>query len=209
MQNSNSKSLIVLIFSALLLSVTAFSQNKNRIGVAGGIDKASTWKTKPAFGVSFERMVNKHNSAEIGFYYRTTINNNLIVLSPVGPNFVMTEQYFIQENFVSIPIVYNYRSNAINVSVGPSFDIYSGWKEKKHTTNPPASSPPLQEYKFDRKLFFGAIAKISKTIRAGERIAIEPFVYINPVFTPYTLYSGNFSETRQYYGAAIAMKYIF
>ena len=172
-------------------------------------DKASTAGVRPAFGISFERMVNKHNSAEIGIYYRTAIDDNLVVYG-VGPGgFVVSEQYFILEKFISIPLLYNYRSNTVNISIGPLMDIYAGWKEKKHVSNPPtAVAVPLQEYKFDHNLLWGAMAKISKTFKLSGKLLIEPYVYVNPIFTSYSLYSGSYSETRQYYGAALTIKYI-
>src|SRR5258708_6114728 len=143
----------VLFISCSFFCKDVFSQNKNRIGVSLLADKASTAGARAAIGVSFERMVNKHNSAEIGIYYRTTIDDNIKVYSPSsGGNFIISEQFFILEKFVSIPLVYNYKSNTINISIGASADIYTGWEEKKHVTNPPASMPvPLQSYKFDHK----------------------------------------------------------
>jgi hypothetical protein len=205
--------LILLLSSSLFLSfypTHVFSQNKNRVGFSVGADKASTANIRPAFGISFERMVNKHNSAEVGIYYRTAIDDNLVVLFPLGTNFVGSEQFFVLEKFINIPLVYNYKSGTVNISIGPTADIYIGWKEKKHVANPPGTyTPSLQSYKFDNKFLWGAIAKISKTIKLNKKLAIEPYVYINPIFTPYSLYSKSFSETRQYYGAALAAKYIF
>ena len=186
------------------------SQNKNRIGVSLMADKASTAKTRAAFGISFERMVNKHNSAEIGIYYRTTIDDNMVVYIPAGGNSAISKQFFVLEKFITVPLVYNYRSNTVNISIGASVDFYSGWEEKKRVTNPPSAyTAPLQTYKFDHKLLWGAMAKISKTFKVSSRLLIEPYVYVNPIFTPYSLYSKSFSETRQYYGAALTTKYIF
>ncbi|MFI5129409.1 MAG: hypothetical protein ACHQFX_05435 [Chitinophagales bacterium] len=179
------------------------------IGLSVLADKASSANVRPAFGILFERLLNKHNSAEIGIYYRSTINDNLIVYTPdPGGNFVVSEQFFILEKFISIPLLYNYRSKTLNISIGPSVDIYAGWKEKKHVINPPAATVPLQTYGFDNKLLWGAIAKISKTFKVNSKILIEPTVYVNPIFTPYSLYSEGYSETRQYYGAAFTAKYV-
>ena len=204
------KAIILLFVLSILYGTNVFSQNKNRIGVSLLADKASTSKFRAAFGISFERRVNKHNSAEIGIYYRTTVDDNVIVYSPSpGGNFVVSEQFFILEKFISIPLLYNYRSNTVNISIGPSMDIYTGWEEQKHVTNPPASAAvPLQSYKFDHKLLWGAMAKVSKTFKVSNKLLIEPYVYANPIFTSYSLYSKSFSETRQYYGVAITAKYI-
>jgi hypothetical protein len=210
MQYKNLIPLFLLSISLAFFSTPVFSQNKNRIGFFIGADKSSTANVKPAFGISFERMVNKHNSAEIGIYYRTAIDDNLVIRIPAGANSSTSEQFFILEKFISIPLMYNYKSNTVNISIGASADIYAGWEEKKHVSNPPAAyAAPLQSYKFDNKVLWGAIAKISKTIKLSDRLVIEPYVYINPVFTSYSLYSGSFSETRQYYGAALMGKFIF
>ena len=205
----NRKLTLLLILSAFC-STNILSQNKNRVGVSLLVDKASTANTRPAFGISFERMVNKHNSAEIGVYYRTTIDDNMVIYIPAGGNSSISKQFFILEKFITVPLVYNYRSGTVNISIGASLDFYSGWKEKQRVTNPPSPyTAPLQTYKFDNKLLWGAMAKISKTFKVSRKLLIEPYVYVNPIFTPYSLYSKSFSETRQYYGAALTTKYVF
>lgn len=199
-----------LFFFIISFGVHLFAQNKNSLGISCGADKAATADIRPISGISYERIIQKHHSVEIGIYYRLTMNDNLIVYIPQPPNSAISEQFFILEKFISVPLLYNYKSKAVNISVGPTVDIYIGWEEKKHVVSQsPAPFVILEDYKFDNKIHWGAIAKVSKTFDLNGWLVLEPYIYANPVFTPYSLYSGNFSETRQYYGAVVTLKYAF
>jgi len=198
------KFILCLVFFIFSFVSQPFAQNKNRVGISAGADKASTADVRPISGISYERIIQKHHSVEIGIYYRLTMNDNLIVSGPVF------EQFFILEKFISVPLLYNYRSKAVNISIGPTTDFYIGWEEKKYVASQPPTNPPkLEDYKFDNKVLWGAMAKVSKTFELNGRLIVEPYIYANPIFTTYTLYSGNFSETRQYYGAAVTLKLAF
>jgi hypothetical protein len=187
-----------------------FAQQKNRLGLSVIADKASTAPARAAVGISFERMIVKRGSVEIGFYYRSTINDNIIFYSPFGGNSIVSLQHFVLEKFISIPLLYGYKSKAINFSIGPSADIYLGWLQKKLVTDSPGGGFEwLHEYKFDNKVLWGLMTKMNKTFALHKHWLIEPGIYFNPIFTKYSVYSKLFTETRQYYGIALAAKYCF
>jgi tetrahydromethanopterin S-methyltransferase subunit D len=201
--------LVLQLLFILFPCTNLFSQEINYIGITIAADVASSGKPRPLAGVSFERMVNKHNSAEIGICYRTAVDDNLIIIVPSGANSAVSEQFFVIEKFVSIPLVYNYKSNSVNMSIGVSADFYTGWRQQKYVASSPgANLVKLQTYHFDHKLLWGAIAKISKAIRIDNKLSLEPYVYCNPVFTSYSIFSNDFSESRQYFGLALSIKII-
>ncbi|HXR83943.1 MAG TPA: hypothetical protein VN722_06520 [Hanamia sp.] len=198
-----------VITSFLLFSYNAkvFSQSKNQIGLTFIADKTHQTSFRSVGGISFERLFNKYSGLEIELNYRTFIDDKLIIRDP-SAYFIGDVQVIILQNFLNIPLLYLFRTRILTFSIGPSADIYIGFKDEKHVGMFLPYLKPAQ-YKFDNKLLWGAIAKISKTIQLNKKFILEPDIYFNPIFTPYSLNSKRYSSKRQYYGLGIVVKYIF
>src|SRR5689334_25200529 len=98
--------LFIAVF--LFVSLNIFAQRKNYAGILFGAEKASTGETRAIVGLSFERKINKHHFVGTGLHYRSTISDQLIVYIPAGGNSSITEQYFVLEEYLSVPILYTY-----------------------------------------------------------------------------------------------------
>ena len=202
--------MLLAIITCLLFSYNAkvFSQSLNRIGITFIADKTFSTSFRSRVGISFERLLNKYSSLGIELNYRTFIDDKLIIQIPYGSNYIGEDQVTILQKFINVPLLYYFKTKILTFSIGPSVDIYIGFKDEKHSGFflPYLTS---DQYKFDNQLLWGAMAKISKTIQLNNKFILEPDIFFNPIFTTYSLYSNRYSHTRQYYGLGIVAKYIF
>lgn len=224
-----------LFFLLTSLNLQSFSQNL--VGLSVLLNKPSSSTASPGIGLNYERILDKHNSLETGLYYRTCTDKNMVAYfittddfgAPLPYSPLKTVQYAVKQQFLSIPLLYKYRSNAINIAIGPTIDIFTGWNEKEHTVSstyiptyiPPSSTvyfvpdrnmqsrldEPLPVYTFDNHLLIGMMARVSKTIQLNDNFSIEPAVYFNPVFTKYSIYNNYRYERKQFYAVEVATKY--
>ncbi len=138
-------------------------------------------------GGTFEKQFKKHFGFETGLYYRAFELNGE----------VRTETYVygynIKEEYLSVPVLYKFNSSLLNFSVGPTFDIYLGWKQ----TNKNYVSYRLDKYDVNKKFIVGLMGKISKSIDLTPKILLEPEIRYNPIFL----------NQRSFYGIGMAIKY--
>lgn len=172
-----------------VLSNNCFSQKTNYVGLDFTFENASG-TFQPGIGMLFERKVTHHSGIETGLYYRNYKQDFIITVS----DSVGSRSYYglISERHISIPVQYKFYSRFINLTAGPTFEFYIGWKQKNKTSELAVSS-----YDINPAFSIGFIAKASKDIRLAENFILEPEVRFNPIFT-----SG-----RRYIGFGIAGKY--
>jgi len=179
-------------FFLLLIAVinnTGYSQRTSYAGVNFTIENSSG-NFRPGIGGLFEMQLTRHSGFETGVYYRNYIQNfYLTYIDSVNTN---TYFYKVSERHISIPVQYKFYSRIINLSIGPSFDFYLGWKQKNT-----ASITTVNTYNIDPDFFIGILAKVSKKINLNNRFLLEPELRFNPIFT----------SRRSYTGFGIAAKY--
>jgi len=181
----NRFSLLVVI---LTIKTICFSQPKTTIGLNLTGEKTSSADFVIGIGGTLERQINKHNGFETGLYYRIFEVHQQVFVDGSLYGF-----HTIKEKYLSIPILYKFYSSVINFSVGPTFDMYLGWKQM----NKGIIFEP-DRYTVNAKFHVGLIGKISKTIVLTNRFLLEPEIRYNPVFF----------NRRSFYGAGIACKYM-
>jgi hypothetical protein len=124
----------------------------------------------PSPGVSFETQLRKHSGAETGLYYRTAITKNTINYSDsAGP--ARPYRFTVATRYINLPLLYKFYSKILNVSAGPTFDLFIGWKQKRDEL-----PVQIQSFKEDPTFKIGFLAKVGKAIAASSRIIVEPEV---------------------------------
>jgi hypothetical protein len=121
------KEMLFLALITTTIHVSLFSQKANYIGANLTLENSSS-NFQPGFGVLFERKFNKNRGIETGIYYRACeLNNNVIVNDGMGSRIL---PLYVLERYISIPILYKLYTRFLNVSAGPTFDFFVGWKQK-------------------------------------------------------------------------------
>lgn len=184
---STTLSRFLLVVMTVFFAATCFSQSKTIIGVNVVGEHISGSNNVLGFGATFERQISKHNGFETGVYYRTFDNNIQVYV-----DMALYDAFTIKEQYVSIPILYKFYSSIVNVSLGPTFDIYTGWTKKGGRLSFIRSPEPI-----NTKFRIGFLGKVSKTIGITKHLLIEPELRYNPVFYNH----------RLYYGLGVAAKY--
>jgi len=176
-----------LLIGTLAICTICFSQQKTIIGLNVTGENTSSSDFVVGVGGTFEKQFNKHHGFETGLYYRTFKERAYVFVD--GSLFgVITNR----EQYLSIPVLYKFNSPTLNFSIGPTFDIYVGWKQIK------SDFPPIWNTHYvDGKFRVGLMGKISKTIGLTDRILLEPEIRYNRVFFNNILF----------YGVGISCKY--
>ena len=177
------------LLAIVVLDNECYSQKTSYAGINFTVENSSG-NFRPGIGGVFEMQLSKHSGFETGVYYRNYIQS--FYLTVTGPATSNTYFYTVSERHISIPFQYKFYSRILNLSIGPSFDFYLGWKQKNKT-----SLIVVNEYSIDPNFFIGAIAKVSKRINLNSRFLLEPELRFNPIFT----------SERSYVGFGIAGKY--
>lgn len=171
----------------LVVGTICFSQPKTLVGLNLTGERTSSSDFVVGIGGTFEKHIKKHFGIETGVYYRTfEVHRGLYVDGS------LYEFHNIKEKYVSIPILYKFYSSKLNFSVGPTFDVYLGWKQLYNDVNFGS-----EHYNVNTRFHVGLIGKISKTIAITERILLEPEIRYNPVFF----------NRRSFYGGGVSIKY--
>ncbi len=195
------KSLLKLPFIALFLclSCTVFGQKKNAVGLDFTSELAKYNNLRLGLGLTYERKLSTHLAIETGLFYRTTKTDYEIEVTSSensGVNAGTTEDYHsqIMAKYISLPILFKYYTNIINISIGPNFDYFFDWRESD-------ASPNFEtvHYSISPKLNYGFQFKVGKQINFGEKYAIEPELR----------YSQMLDVNTHYLGLGIAGKYRF
>jgi hypothetical protein len=182
-----------LLVLSLMIAAHSYSQSKTVIGLnlTGEHASSSTYnflgsRNVIGLGVTFERKFTKHSGFETGLFYRT-----FNLGSEVYINYSLYDAYTIKQEYASVPTLYKFYSYIVNASVGPTFEFYTGWRQKggKVAFN---DNPHPEDSKFN----VGILGKVSKTIGVTKHFLVEPEIR----------YSRVFYQERFYYGAGVAVK---
>lgn len=168
--------LIIILFSSVS---TLNAQNKTYLGIDFVNEVADKDHLRPGVGLNIARTFGKHSGIEAGAYYRTYIQSL---------SFSMAGHYFdadIRESHLSIPVLYKFSSRIVNVSAGPTFEVFLGWKDK--------SSPDeveIDDYDIDPDYNLGVMFKLGKDLKLSEKLVFEPELRLNPIFSLERVYIG-------------------
>ncbi|MFZ6663672.1 hypothetical protein [Peijinzhouia sedimentorum] len=177
------KYLFLLILFVFVYKAEAQQQTKIGLNLLIEQNTSGTY-FEPGIGLSIERQITKRSGIESGLYYRTT-ERSLYTSFYDQPNILSISYIDIYEHFLSLPILYKFHSRIVNFAVGPTMDYFVGWNQASGN-----SQVEVADYNISPDLSFGAMLKLSKAIRLGEKASLEPEVRINPNFTYGIAYLG-------------------
>ncbi len=126
------------------------------------------------FGATFEIRFTKHSGGETGIFYHADRITNIISHSDASGNYSYSSTVSLQ--YIQVPVLYKYFSRILNFTVGPAFDFYAGWKEKRNEL-----PYPIQSVSVHPKVRIGFLAKVSKSFPLNDKFIIEPEIRFGSV----------------------------
>lgn len=178
------------ILTVLFLFITcALSAQQQFVGVSLNSERKEHANVRLGFGVLYEYQLSKQHGFEIDLNYRSKNEKMWLPISISNNN----EQLFeIRESYLTMPVLYKFYSNVINVSTGITFDYFIGWNSITEVEN-----VQLTSYSMNPKLYVGWAFRVSKSIPLSPRFILEPQIQFNPIF----------KYNYCYYGADVKLKY--
>jgi len=183
------QTLSILVILTCLCALPAFSQKSTFAGI-NFIFESTSGPLRPGLGLAFERQITKHSGIETGLYYHNYVSTQYLFFQ--GPGGPTPATLTISERLLSVPVLYKFFSRILNVSAGPAFDFYTGWRQRNKT-----AALTVTDHSVDPNFSVGGIVKISKRFPVGNKIFLEPELR----------YQVNFTFEREYAGFGVAAKY--
>ena len=171
----------------LFLSISLIAQKNEFIAVGLNSEMKSDGVMRQGVVFSYEKQLSKHSGFEIGFSQRSA---DQYFDGLIGINTYQT--FHVMENYVTIPFLYKFYSDIVNISTGLGFDYFVGWKDITKF-----GETELTSYNPNPKFYMGWVVKLGKTFPLSNKFYLEPEVMFNPIF------KYNYS----YYGVSLKLKY--
>lgn len=153
----------------------AYAQKSKFAGINAGLESASSF-FRPGYGVHYEQQLSGRSGFEIGVLHRSYSRNLYVTMS--NQSGFHSSNIILTESHISIPAVYKRYTRIVDISAGPSFEFYIGWRQRGD--NP---SMRVSHYSLTDAFNIGLLAKVSKTLKLSDRFYLEPDVRFNPILT--------------------------
>lgn len=190
------KSWITAFIFIIISCCRTYSQNKNTIGLDFQLEyqtktnvdwNYATTKTYQAsamavYGIVYERLLSKNTGIEVEIKYQTS-PNEYSFLVPGGVNSTDQVKVSGKESFLSMPILFRYRTKILNISLGPTLDYFLNWKQTSSNYYIPYGENSLPEYFFPDTWSLGLLFKISESIPIGDQCIVEPGIFYSPILS--------------------------
>lgn len=144
----------------------------------------------PSFGILIDHKVTPKSGIESGLYFRTYQTSGYVHVITVDGNFY--NFFDVNEQYLTLPILYKFHNKIVNISAGPTFDFFIGWNQVSGEQD-----VEITDYSVDPKFNIGMMLKVSKNIALAERFSLEPEFRFNQVF----------SSSKTFGGFGVALKY--
>ena len=172
---------LIIFFAAVIvvwMPLTGYSQKRALIGISVNTniypDQISL--NKLSIGATAEAQIGNHSGGEAGLFYRTDRTTEMV--SYIDASGSHAYSFTVARRYIAIPLLYKYYAHHINFSVGPVFDLYSGWKQKNDE-----SPYKVQSYSLNPKFRMGLLGKLSKTFSVNRNLLLEPEIRLGSVQT--------------------------
>lgn len=179
----------ILIISALFISNFSFSQKASFIKLNLTNEFIENKSFISGFRISTERQITEHSGIETGIWYRHYKVHGSIRSDDLFYNYTLKEDHF------SLPVLYKYYSSIIDLSVGPTIDLYGVWSIDKNSSD----LKVISEEEEKKSLGIGFLAKASKSIHVSDKFYLEPEIHYNPMLL----------IKRTFLGFGLSVKYKF
>lgn len=171
----NLKATVFIVFILLLTSLTTYAQKQTLVGLNINSNIYPD-EFKPNIGATFERQFTKRSGIETGLYYHTKQQSAVIPHTDSTGSY--SYSFTVSERHWAVPVLYKYYSRLVNFSVGPSFDLFVGWRQKNN-----GSPVQIQSYTVNPKIKIGFLTKLSKPIPLNQQFVLEPEIRFGSVQT--------------------------
>lgn len=165
------------IFSlfCLIIVLNEFVVAQSSIGVNCNLEANRDFYTlNPLVGINYKQTIKKGNIS-VGLLLRTfTIKFTHIATFP-GNSQPDVLNFDITSYYLSIPLLYQYNTKIINFAIGPSYDIYVGYRSK-------SNSKTLKVTNFKATNELGMVLNINKEFKFLNDFEIVPEVRFQRVF---------------------------
>lgn len=176
------RSLLPFVTLLLMMTFSINAQKKNFIGATGTLDHIEyNWRLGGGF--SFEHLFSTHWGLQTGLYYRSSTTS--FTASSVYSGSYIEYWGEVRENYLSLPVMAKYYTMIVDVSVGTTFDFYTGYKDITHDSN-----LEVTQWDVSPSFQWGLAAKVSKSFPVGHNFFLEPDLHINPIINFEKLYWG-------------------
>ncbi len=182
--------IITLILLLSILAIPTLAQKETKIGLIGVVEEYPEGGLKFQGGLIIDQRITKRSGFEIGFITRNIERGfNVEATFPDGSNEFFF--YSVRELYLNIPVLYKFHTRIVDISLGPSFDVFTGWNQTK-------GKPDInvEDYDVDPGVTLGLMGKISKDFDLSEEFILAPEIRINPL-----------NDTRTYLGVGVVIKY--
>jgi len=182
--------LFTLILLFLLISISSFAQKETQIGLIGLVEDNPNGSFKFQGGLIIDQQLTKRSGFEVGLITRNIERGwNVEATFPDGSNEFFF--YTVKEMYLNIPVLYKFYTRFLNISIGPTLDVFTAWRQ---TSGDPDIN--VESYDVDPGVTFGLMGKISKDFNLSEEFILSPEIRINPL-----------NDTRTYLGIGAVIKY--
>lgn len=171
----------------LFIETSIVAQKREFITVGFNAEIKNVENMKENISFSYENQLTKHHGFEIGLSKRNS--EQYFVMSLGGGE---VKAFHVLENYLTMPCLYQFNSNILKISTGPSFDYFVGG-----TDITKFGETELINYSIDPKFYVGWMIRIGKEIPLNTKFNFEPSVYFNKIF--------KYSDS--YYGVSMKLKY--
>jgi len=177
-----------IIFLFAFMAINLIAQRQEFIGIGAVSELYHGGMLYDNISLLYENQLHKHH----GFAMELNRRNGNTNMTMTDNSSLHSYTFRIQENYLSLPVMYKFYSKIVDISTGFNVDYYVGWKDLSSS-----NSVELTSHSITPRLTFGWNFKISKTIPLYNRFYLEPSVFYNPA-----LYAIN-----SYYGVSLKLKY--
>lgn len=179
---------LALAFFFLTIALPAFAQTKQKIQIGVSLTPELVSDGNgliTGYGLTFDYNFNNNFGIESGAF-RRLYKRTFAVTS--GTDFFRVN---MQDYHISVPVMFRYNNKILNIAAGPSFDIYTGYKQTSNT------DIYTLKYKSRGRFNLGGQGKISKSVWLSKNLVFEPEGRIGMVFP----------TERAYLGLGLTVKY--
>ncbi len=166
------KILFCAVFAILIFSLLPFLCLYAQSNVTFGLNISTEIYpeiSRPLVGAFMEKKFKPHSGIETGVYYHTARSSDFITITE--PSGTKSYSFTISRRYLNIPVLYKYYYKTINLSAGPTLDLYVGWKQREDEF-----PYQIKSYEVNPKAKIGYLLKAGRPIQVKGNWIIEPEV---------------------------------
>lgn len=158
-------SLFLLLFASVFSNLLAQEKKSDYLGVLFS-GESHQERFNPNIGLMYEWNFSQKFGAEVGIFYRTFFEEQLITIS--SPTVFISDYVRYVLGFVGVPVLLRYDVGFAHLSLGPQVDIFTDWTQVRK------GEITLDSYSRSPRVRVGPMLKIGREIPFKETLIFEP-----------------------------------